>query len=44
MAETLVKILLCCGFRRTGKAMDGTSLSMLVDDMSTNKCFSRVRI
>jgi hypothetical protein len=29
VAETTVKIFLCCGFRR-----DGTSVSMLVEDMS----------
>jgi hypothetical protein len=32
VAEPTVKTLLCCGFRRTGKAM-------LVEDMSRNKCF-----
>jgi hypothetical protein len=37
VAETTVKTLLCCGFRRTGKAM-------LVEDMSRNKCFSQVQI
>jgi hypothetical protein len=42
VAETTVKRLLCCGFRRTGKAV-GTNVSMLVEDMSGNKClfFSR---
>jgi hypothetical protein len=34
VADTGVKRLLCCGFRRTG-----TSVSMLVEDMSRNKCF-----
>jgi hypothetical protein len=38
VAETKFKILLCCGFRRYG-----TSVSMLVEDMSRNKCFSQVR-
>jgi hypothetical protein len=32
VAETTVKILLCYGFRRTGKS-DWTSVSMLVEDM-----------
>jgi hypothetical protein len=32
--------LLCCGFQSTGKAM-GTSVSLLVEDMLRNKCFSR---
>jgi hypothetical protein len=39
VAETRVKRLLCCGFRR-----DGTSVSMLVQGMSRNKCFSQVQI
>jgi hypothetical protein len=38
MAEIVVKKLLCCGFRRTGKGM-GQSVSMLED-----KCFFQVRI
>jgi transposase len=32
VAETTVKRLLCCGFRRTGTS-DGTSVSMLVENM-----------
>jgi hypothetical protein len=43
MAETTVKRLLCCRFRRTGKAR-GQVLSMLVEDMSRNKCFVHVPI
>jgi hypothetical protein len=39
VAETTVKRLLCCGFRSTG-----TSVSMLVEDMSRNGCFVQVRI
>jgi hypothetical protein len=37
MAETIVKRLPCCRFRRTGKAM--ISVSVLAEDMSRNKCF-----
>jgi hypothetical protein len=36
MVETTVKRFLYCGFR-----LDGTSISMMVEDMSRNKCFSR---
>jgi hypothetical protein len=32
VAETTVKRIVCCGFRRTGKAKG-------VEDMSRNKCF-----
>jgi transposase len=35
VAEATVKIFLCCGFRRTGKAM-GASVSVLVEDTSRN--------
>jgi hypothetical protein len=35
VAETTLKRPLCCGFRR-----DGTSVSMLMEDMSGNICFS----
>jgi hypothetical protein len=38
LADTTVKKLLCCGFRRTGKVMGQ------VEDMSRNKCFVHVRI
>jgi hypothetical protein len=38
VAETTVKGLLFCGFRRTGKAMK-QMLSMFVENMSRNKCF-----
>jgi hypothetical protein len=34
VAETTVKRLLCAGF-------DGTSVRMLAENMSRNKCFSR---
>jgi hypothetical protein len=37
------KILLSCGFRRTGKAM-GQMYQCWVKDMSRNKCFFQVRI
>jgi hypothetical protein len=37
VSETTVKRPLCCGFRRTGKVMG--RVSMLVGDMSRNKCF-----
>jgi hypothetical protein len=40
VAETTVKRLLCCGFQCTGKAMDKISVSVLVEDMSRNRCFS----
>jgi hypothetical protein len=40
--ETTIKRLLCCGFLRIGKAM--RRVSMLVEDMSRNKCFFQVRI
>jgi hypothetical protein len=43
VAETTAKILLCYGVRRTDKR-DGTSASLLVEDISRNKCFSQVRI
>jgi hypothetical protein len=43
VAEIIVKRLLCCGFRRSGKAK-GTSVSMLVEHMLRNKCFFQVRI
>jgi hypothetical protein len=39
VAETTAKRLLCCGFRCTVKAMGQESVSMLVQDMSRNKCF-----
>jgi hypothetical protein len=42
VAETTVKIFLCCGFRRTGKTMAQmyvSIVSMLVEDMWRNKCF-----
>jgi hypothetical protein len=42
MDETTVKTLLCCGFRRTGKAMG--QVPMLAEDMSRGKCFFQVRI
>jgi hypothetical protein len=38
LAETTVKILLCCGFWRSGKAM-GQLVLVLVEDMPRNKCF-----
>jgi hypothetical protein len=38
VAETKVKRFLCCGFRRTDKAM-GQMLSMFAEDMSRNTCF-----
>jgi hypothetical protein len=37
VAETAVKKFLCCGFRRTGKAMG--QVPILVEDMSSNKFF-----
>jgi hypothetical protein len=43
VAETTVKRLLCCRFWHTGKAM-GQSVSVLMEDMSRNKCFSQVQI
>jgi hypothetical protein len=42
VAEITVKILLCCGFRRNGKAMG--QVTILMEDMSRNKCFFQVRI
>jgi hypothetical protein len=42
VAETTDKRLLCYGFRRTES--DGTSVSMLVEGMSRNKCFSQARV
>jgi hypothetical protein len=42
VAVTIVKRLLCRGFRHTGK--DGTSVSVLVKDMSRNKCFLSVPV
>jgi hypothetical protein len=42
VAETTAKELLCCGFRRTGKAMG--QVYQLVEDMSRNKCFFQVQI
>jgi hypothetical protein len=39
VAETTGKRLLCCGFRRSGKTMG--HVSMFMEDMSRNKCFSR---
>jgi hypothetical protein len=38
--ETRVTRFLCCGFRRSGKAMG----QVLVEDMSRIKCFFQVRI
>jgi hypothetical protein len=38
VAETTVKRLLCCEFRRTGKEKE-TSVSIFVEDMPRNKCF-----
>jgi hypothetical protein len=35
VAETTIERLLCCVFRRTGKAME----QVLVEDTSRNKCF-----
>jgi hypothetical protein len=42
VAKTAAKRLLCCGFRRTGKAKG--RVSMLVVDMSRNKCVFQIRI
>jgi hypothetical protein len=39
VVETTVKMLPCCGFRR-----DGTSVSVIVEEMCRNKCFFKVRI
>jgi hypothetical protein len=41
VAETTVKRLLCCGFSWESNE---TSVSMLMEDMSRNKCFFQVRI
>jgi hypothetical protein len=41
LVETTANRLLCCGFRRNG---NGTSVPMLVEDMSRNECFFQVRM
>jgi hypothetical protein len=43
VVETAIKRLLCCKFRRTGKAI-GQVYHVLVVDMSRNKCFFHVII
>jgi hypothetical protein len=40
VTETAVKRLLCCGPLHTGR--DGARVSVLVEDMSRNKCFLRL--
>jgi hypothetical protein len=40
VADTTVKIILCCRFQRTSKVMGQVS----VEDMSRNKCFFLFRI
>jgi hypothetical protein len=40
IVETTVKMFICCGFRRTGKAMG----QVYVEDMLRNKCFILFRI
>jgi hypothetical protein len=44
VAETTVKRLLCCWFRCTSKAMGQAYQSVLVEDVSRNKCSFQVRI
>jgi hypothetical protein len=45
VAETIVKRLLCCRFRRTGNAMGHSMVWYgMVEDISRIECFPRVRI